>query len=237
VQLPLALRKIPARPDTPCTLCRHCHPARLDLDSNVQAIFAIQTFYRKPTFPLQGDDMFKKIALVLCFVLTCSTAFGGVKEHQALAVELIKITEGDKVMEKMKGQVTMIFQQITAQMNVQEADRPKLENYSKRFEAILAEDMAWEKIKDRYVELYTSVFTEEETKGLVDFYNSDLGKKVTAKMPDLMQQSMTVARTYMQTVIPKLEKLTEEMRQDFAPEAASAPDAQAAPAEGTGDAK
>jgi hypothetical protein len=181
--------------------------------------------------------MFKKMVLVLCFVLTCSTAFGGEKEHRALAEELIKITEGDKVMEKMKAQVTMIFQQITAQMNVQEADRPKLEEYSKRFDAILSQDMSWENIKDRYVELYTSVFTEEETRGLVDFYKSDLGKKVTAKMPDLMQQSMNVARTYMQNVIPKLEGLTEEMRQDFAPDEAPAQGGQGAPAEGSGDTK
>jgi hypothetical protein len=30
-----------------------------------------------------------------------------------------------------------------------------------------------------------------------------------------MQQSMTVARSYMQGVVPKLEELTEEMRVDF----------------------
>ncbi len=181
--------------------------------------------------------MFKKMVLVLCFILTCSPAFSGETEHRALAEELIKITEGDKVMEKMKSQVTMIFQQITAQMNVQESDRPKLEEYSKRFDAILDKDMAWDKIKDRYVDLYTSVFTEEETKGLVDFYKSDLGKKVTGKMPDLMQESMNVARTYMQNVIPKLESLTEEMRQDFAPQGAPAQGGQEAPAQGSGDTK
>jgi hypothetical protein len=170
--------------------------------------------------------MLKKMALVLCFVLTCSTAFSGEKEHKALAEELIKITDGDTVMEKMKAQVTMIFQQIAAQMNIQEADKPKLEKYSARFDAILKEDMAWEKVKPQYLDLYTSVFTEEETKGLVDFYKSDLGKKVTAKMPDLMQQSMTVARTYMQGVVPKLEALTEEMRKDFEKAPIEAPAAQ-----------
>ncbi|MBP9943565.1 MAG: DUF2059 domain-containing protein [Desulfomicrobium sp.] len=159
--------------------------------------------------------MLKKFALILCLVLTCSTAYSGEKEHRALAEELIKITDGDTVMEKMKAQVTMIFQQIASQMNIQEADKPKLDKYSSRFDAILKEDMAWEKVKPQYLDLYTSVFTEEETKGLVDFYNSDLGKKVTAKMPELMQQSMTVARTYMQGVVPKLEALTEEMRKDF----------------------
>lgn len=174
--------------------------------------------------------MFKKFVLVCCFVLSCAPAHSGVKEHRALAEELIKITDGDTVMEKMKAQVTMIFQQITTQMNVQDADKPKLEKYSKRFDSILKEDMAWDKVKDQYLDLYTKVFTEEETKGLVDFYKSDLGKKVTAKMPDLMQQSMTVARGYMQTVVPKLEGLTEEMRKDFAPAAPAAP-ATPAPAE------
>ena len=89
--------------------------------------------------------------------------------------------------------------------------------------------MSWEKVKTQYLDLYTSVFTEEETKGLVDFYKSDLGKKVTAKMPELMQQSMTVARTYMQGVVPKLEELTEEMRVEFEGAAPEAP-AQTAPA-------
>jgi hypothetical protein len=169
--------------------------------------------------------MLKKLVLVLCFVLSCTPAFSGEKEHRALAEELIKITEGDTVMEKMKAQVTMIFQQITSQMNIQEKDKSKLDGYTKRFDAILKEDMAWDKVKSQYLDLYTSVFTEAETKGLVDFYKSELGKKVTAKMPELMQQSMTVARNYMQVVVPKLEALTEEMRKEFesAPAAAPAP--------------
>ena len=159
--------------------------------------------------------MLKKFALLLCLILTCSPAYSGEKEHRALAEELIKITDGDTVMEKMKAQVTMIFQQITSQMNIQEADKPKLEKYTARFDAILKEDMDWEKVKVQYLDLYTSVFTEEETKALVDFYKSDLGKKVTEKMPELMQQSLNVARSYMQGVVPKLEELTEEMRLDF----------------------
>ena len=171
--------------------------------------------------------MLKKFALLLCLILTCSTAYSGEKEHRALAEELIKITDGDTVMEKMKAQVTMIFQQITSQMNIQEADKPKLEKYSARFDAILKEDMDWEKVKIQYLDLYTSVFTEEETKALVDFYKSDLGKKVTEKMPELMQQSLNVARTYMQGVLPKLEELTEEMRLDFEGANSQAPGAQA----------
>ena len=78
----------------------------------------------------------KRLILTLCLVLACGTAYSGEKEHRALAEELIKITDGDKVMDGMKAQVSMVFQQITSQMNVQEADKPKLEKYTKRFEDI-----------------------------------------------------------------------------------------------------
>lgn len=164
----------------------------------------------------------RKLVLSLCFMLFFSTAYAGEKQHRAMAEELIKITEGDSVMQKMQGQVTMIFQQIIKSLNVQEADKGKLDKYTKRFDSIMKEDMAWDKIKDQYIDLYVKVFTEQEIKGLVDFYKSDLGKKVTAKMPELMQASVTVARTYMQNVVPKLEGLTEEMRQELAPADANA---------------
>lgn len=172
----------------------------------------------------------KRLILTLCLVLACGTAYSGEKEHRALAEELIKITDGDKVMDGMKAQVSMVFQQITSQMNVQEADKPKLEKYTKRFEDILKEDMDWGKVRTQYVDLYTGTFTEKEIKSLVDFYKSDLGKKVSEKMPELMQKSMLVARTHMEIVVPKLEALTEEMRKEFEPAAPAAP-AGAAPAE------
>jgi hypothetical protein len=165
---------------------------------------------------VQGDNM-KRLIPALCLILFCTVAYAGEKEHRGLAEELIKITEGDKVMDGMKAQVSMVFHQIIAQMDIQEADKAKLEKYTKQFEDILKEDMAWAKVKDQYVDLYTSTFTEKEIKTLVDFYKSDLGKKVTEKMPELMQKSMMVVQTHMGSVVPKLESLTEEMRKEFEP--------------------
>lgn len=166
----------------------------------------------------------KRLILTLCLTLACGTAYSGEKEHRAMAEELIKITGGDKIVDSMKGQLEMVFRQIIDQMNIQEADKPKLEKYTQRFETIMKEDMNWAKSKAQYLDLYTATFTEKELNALVDFYKSDLGKKVTEKMPELMQKSMMVARTHMDTVIPKLESLTEEMRKEFEPPADSAAD-------------
>ena len=53
----------------------------------------------------------KRLILTLCLVLACGTAYSGEKEHRALAEELIKITDGDKVMDGMKASCvfSMIF--------------------------------------------------------------------------------------------------------------------------------
>lgn len=161
--------------------------------------------------------MLKKFILICYFVLLCTPLYSGVPEHRALAEELIKITDVDTVMDKMKAQVSMVFEQIKAQLGLEETEKPKLDKYSARFETILQEDMAWSKVKEQYVDLYIKFFTESEIKDLIKFYKSDLGQKVTSKMPELMQESMFISQTHMQAVIPKLESLTEEMHKEFAP--------------------
>ena len=161
--------------------------------------------------------MFQKFVFICCFVLICAPAYSGESEHRALAEELIKITDSDTVMDKMKVQMTMVFEQIKAQLNLADEDRTKLEKYTARFEAIMDEDMAWDKVKEQYIDLYTKTFSEADLKGLVDFHKSDLGRKLSANMPELMQQSMLVSQAQMQIVIPKLEGLTEEMHKEFVP--------------------
>jgi hypothetical protein len=38
--------------------------------------------------------------------------------------------------------------------------------------------------------MYAEIFTEAELKQLIDFYNSPIGKKITSKLPELMQNLM-----------------------------------------------
>jgi hypothetical protein len=40
-------------------------------------------------------------------------------------------------------------------------------------------------------------------------------------MPNLMQQSLNIARTHVQAVIPKLEEITSAMEKEFAPQNAT----------------
>lgn len=160
------------------------------------------------------------IILVVLF-LGAHVAFAASEKHRKLAEELITITDGDKILDSMKAQVTMIFAQFKAELNVTEADKPKLDAYDKKFQAVITEDLDWNKVREQYIDLYTNTFTEAETKAIVDFYKSAAGKKLTSAMPNLMQQSLNIARGHVQTVIPKLEEITSSMEKEFAPQNAT----------------
>ncbi len=164
----------------------------------------------------------RRLCIVLAVLfLSSNFAFGASEKHRKLAEELITLTEGDKILESMKAQVSMIFAQFKAQLSVAEADRPKLDHYNKKFEKVINMEFDWNKIRDKYIDLYTNTFTEAETKSIVDFYKSPAGKKLTNSMPELMQQSLSIARSHVQTIIPQLEEITSAMEKEFAPQNAT----------------
>ncbi|MBC7356564.1 MAG: hypothetical protein JG774_1044 [Desulfomicrobiaceae bacterium] len=165
--------------------------------------------------------MHRLCVILVALVLAASPVFAASEKHQKLAEELISLTEGDKILDSMKSQMAMIFAQFKAHLEVPEAEKAKLEAYDKKFQAIIDDDLDWKKIRSKYIDLYTSTFSEEETKAIVDFYKSPAGKKLTASMPNLMQQSLNIARTHVQAVIPKLEEITSAMEKEFAPQNAT----------------
>ncbi|MGA1197950.1 MAG: DUF2059 domain-containing protein, partial [Candidatus Latescibacterota bacterium] len=59
-------------------------------------------------------------------------------------------------------------------------------------------------IKADYIELYAEVFTEDELKGLINFYESPIGKAYIKKQPELTQKSMMLSQKMMMKVMPKL---------------------------------
>ncbi|MCH7927981.1 MAG: DUF2059 domain-containing protein [Candidatus Dadabacteria bacterium] len=62
-----------------------------------------------------------------------------------------------------------------------------------------------------YISIYAETFTEEELKGAIKFYKSPIGKKFIEKQPELMRKSMQISQKQMTTLMPKIQKLTEEM--------------------------
>ena len=158
--------------------------------------------------------MYKKLAMI-ALLLIASVASADEAKQRALAEEMLKASQADAVLENMSKQVNAMFAQTVKQMNVPEERQAEAEKYQQRLNKILEEEMSWNKLKGQFINVYVDVFSEEELKELVDFYNSPVGKKLISKMPRLMQKSMGLAQQQMQTIIPKIKALSQEMQAEL----------------------
>jgi hypothetical protein len=64
-------------------------------------------------------------------------------------------------------------------------------------------------MKDRLVALYAKYFTHAEVKGLIAFYESDLGRKAITNMPDLMREGSAIGEEWAKGAMPKMLRVLE----------------------------
>ena len=69
------------------------------------------------------------------------------------------------------------------------------------------EEMKWETMEPMIVDIYSKSFTEQEIRGMLDFYKSPSGQAVIAKMPLVMQNTMQQVQVRRMGLMPRLEQL------------------------------
>lgn len=57
-------------------------------------------------------------------------------------------------------------------------------------------------IKDKQIALYAKYFTHADVKGLIAFYETDLGKKTIANMPNLMREGGAIGQEWAEGAMP-----------------------------------
>jgi hypothetical protein len=78
---------------------------------------------------------------------------------------------------------------------------------------VLREEMAWEKMRPLFIQIYQESFTQDEIDGLIAFYQSPAGVAFVEKMPVVMQKSMSIMQSRM---APIMEKMKVAMQQAIA---------------------
>jgi hypothetical protein len=58
------------------------------------------------------------------------------------------------------------------------------------------QEVKWEEIKPKLVQIYAKDFTEEELRALLAFLDKPIGQKVMAKLPLVMQDGALVGQQY-----------------------------------------
>jgi hypothetical protein len=152
--------------------------------------------------------------LILAALLTLSFTCGVVAKedtHRAAVEKLIALTKQDRLYEQVFPQVKQMVLQQLQQLDVAPEQSPLVNNLLNKMFDLMKEELSWEKMKEDFIQLYLSVYTEEELQALIKFYESPVGQKMIAKTPLLMQQTMAISQKHTANLMPKIQKMVSEL--------------------------
>jgi hypothetical protein len=153
----------------------------------------------------------KKIfaSLLLTASSLCSAAPVDNKTH--LAMQLLDAMQMSTMMKGMTDQMRGMFEKQFAAEEKCDAAKPIAQEFAQKFSDQLMANS--DDFKADIGAIYAEVYSEDELKQLVAFYQSPLGKKMQAHMPELMQKSMQISQDRVRGIQPQIQKLTA----DYAP--------------------
>ncbi len=68
---------------------------------------------------------------------------------------------------------------------------------------------------ERIIPIYDKYYTDEDIKGVVDFYSTPLGKKMLSVMPVTLQESMAAGQKWGESLVPLLvERITARAKRE-----------------------
>jgi len=164
----------------------------------------------------------RAICTAVALVCASGQVFADAASHAASAETFLKLAHADKLGTPVYMQVQQMFAQRFEQTKAPAAKKALLETYQAKANTALDQAIGWDKLKPDMVKLYTANFSESELNDLVKFYQSPLGKKVLEKMPQLTQQSAQMTQAKLESAVPVVNKLLEDMTAQLVP-AAPAP--------------
>ncbi|WP_142784451.1 DUF2059 domain-containing protein [Changchengzhania lutea] len=122
----------------------------------------------------------KKVLLVCLFIVVISAQAQAQEEtnFKNETIEFLKLTGAGDAFEKAIGQIGAMVPEVNK------------EAFSKEARATLPP------LYEKMAALYMEAFTQDEIHELVDFYNTDLGKKLASKQLELTQKAMMFGQSW-----------------------------------------
>ena len=111
-----------------------------------------------------------------------------------------------------------IFKQInrlSKAKNANENKRKILEKFSNKMTNILVEELSREKIKGHHVKIIKSIYSDEELRSLIQFFESELGQLYINKQQIAMEKLGESSQIFIQKVMRRIQALEQEMKSEF----------------------
>ncbi|MCG8394581.1 MAG: DUF2059 domain-containing protein [Pseudomonadales bacterium] len=158
----------------------------------------------------------KKIMTVLLLSLVSMAAMAADEaEKKAAAQDVLDASNAKAIFTEARKQIEgMTDQALTA--NIPADDQAMLKRYQKRVQTILEDGLNWEAMENNMLGLYQRTFTLKELEDMADFYQSESGKAIMKKMPQVMAESVQMSQRQMQQVMPMVQQMFSDLEAELA---------------------
>lgn len=133
----------------------------------------------------------KKVFLSIAFLLIAQMSMAQEADYKANVLKMISISGADAQMKVVKPQI----------MNM--IPEGKKEIFSKEFDASLPT------MYDKIAKIYMEIYTQEDIKVMIAFYESPVGKKMNEKAGELGQKSIQAGQEWAKELQVMMEKYKE----------------------------
>ena len=159
------------------------------------------------------------IILLLFFLSVPINSNANQDESDILAEKFLVVTkqkdQNSKLLDMLKTQISQQINKRSKAKDLSENQRKLLKKYSNKMTNILVEELSWEKIKGNHVKIIKSIYSDEELRSLIQFFESELGQLYINKQQIAMQKLGESSQIFMQNVMSRIQALEQEMKSEF----------------------
>ena len=161
--------------------------------------------------------MSKRLCTLLILALTLAPIARADDASKATKIgELFALTHVDHLMAQMAdgmlAQMNGMMKQQIAGSDLNQKQQAIMSDFSTKVSGMVKAQLAWDKLRPQFTELYATTYTESEIDAILVFYRSPAGQTMLAKLPELNARSLQIGQSQVTTLIPQLR----QMSQDFA---------------------
>jgi hypothetical protein len=137
-------------------------------------------------------------------------------EREALALEVVELTNADAVAGQIGAQMRSMMMRQTERLILCDAMRPAVEDAVDEMTDVFTETMNSVDLRAQMAVVYAETFSEDELREIAAFYRSEAGRRLVEAMPELMRRSMTLGEDLMATMQSRLEETMNRHAETFA---------------------
>ncbi len=105
---------------------------------------------------------------------------------------------------KVYQMVDKFGQNASAQPNLPAEQKAAVQKAQDEAHTTISQQLSWDVLKGDFIQAYAEAFSEDELKGLVNFYDSPLGQKLVEKQPAVTEKMGRLTQQKMMAIMPTI---------------------------------